>query len=353
MKRKILIADDSPFMRGAIKRALEADGRFVVTGEAADGAQAVALAASLHPDAITMDVNMPRLDGIAAVRRIMAEAPCPIVMLSAHTRAGAEATVDALAAGALDFVAKPSGEVSADLARVSAELCEKLAAAATAHVRGLHGVRHPAPAPAPKAPPAAPAVSAGNAPHLGVIASSTGGPQALTALFSALPEGLPLALLVVQHLPAQLTTALAARLDGVGGFRVREARHGDAPSAGVALVAPGGLHLDLSPAGAAHLSASAPLHGVRPAADITMRAAARVFGARTLGVVLTGMGRDGAEGLLAIRAAGGTTIAQDQASSVVYGMPRAASEAGAAGRVASLDDIPRLVIDAARGLMKK
>ena len=339
MKLRILVADDSPFMRGAIKRALEADGRFVVTGEAADGEQAVALAASLRPDAITMDLNMPRLDGIGAVRRIMAEAPCPIVMLSAHTRAGAEATVEALSAGAVDFVAKPSGEVSADLARVSGELCDKLAGAATARVQGLRDVST-----APRAPAArSGAAPLGDAVRIGVIAASTGGPLALTVLFSALPEGLPLSLLVVQHLPAQMTTALAARLDGLGGFRVREARHGDAPMAGLALVAPGGLHLELAPAGTAHLSAAAPLHGVRPAADVTMRAAARVFGARALGVVLTGMGRDGAEGLAAIRAAGGATLAQDQASSVVYGMPRAAAEAGAAERIAPLDDLPRLI----------
>lgn len=335
MSVRVLVCDDSPFVRLAVRRALAADPRLEVIGEAADGVEAVERCLALGPDVVTMDVNMPGQDGIEAVRAIMARRPTPVVMLSAHTREGARRTIEALAAGAVDFVTKPSGEVSADLLRVAGELTGKLLLAAEARPR-----RPPAPA------PIAPLARAG-AGRVAIVGASTGGPEALTALLPALPADVPLALLVVQHLPAELTAALAERLDEASPIAVREARHGEPLEPGTALVAPGGLHAEVAPGGRIHLSAGPPVHGCRPAVDVAMRSAARQLGARAIGVVLTGMGKDGAEGLAAIRAAGGATVAQDQATSMVYGMPRAA--AGAAQRVVALPDLPRVLIELAAG----
>jgi two-component system, chemotaxis family, protein-glutamate methylesterase/glutaminase len=333
-KLRVLVADDSAFMRGAISRLLAGDPRFAVVGQASDGHMAVALTLELGPDVVTMDYNMPGLDGAAATRAIIAQKPTPIVMLSAHTRQGAAETVAALSAGAVDFVTKPQGEVSTDLSTIRGELCDKLVAAAEARPR--------VPALAARGQESLPSRETSPLPGVGlkvvVIACSTGGPAALSQVLPGLDLGADGTLVVVQHLPRGYTSALATQLGERTCYPVREARAGDELSPRSALVAPGDRHLEVHPGGVVALTEAPPVHGVRPAADVTLRSVSQVFGARTIGVVLTGMGRDGAVGLAAVKAAGGRTFAQDRASSTVYGMPRAAVELGVVDQVLPLGE---------------
>jgi two-component system chemotaxis response regulator CheB len=341
MKIRVLVTDDSLFMRAAIKKLLERDGRFEVIGEAKNGQEAVEKVRALKPDVCTMDFNMPVLDGISALREIMRVRPTPVVMLSAHTREGARETVEALREGAIDFVTKPSGEVSAELGELAPRLVAKLVSASQARPVAPP----PPPAPAERAvidvrstiPPFGTGLAHGL--RVVVVAVSTGGPAALSRLLPAIPGDAPLALLIVQHLPAGFTAPLAERLDGISAFTVREAAEGDRPMPGVALIAPGDPHLDIHADGRVHIVEGPEVNGVRPAADVTMRAAARIFGRRTVGVVMTGMGRDGAEGIRAIKQAGGATLVQDQATSVIYGMPRAAVETGCVDRTLPLEEL--------------
>lgn len=351
-KLRVLIVDDSLFMRAAIARAL-AGGPFDVVGQAKDGRDAVAQIARLAPDVVTMDFNMPGMTGAEAVRLIMQQRPTPVVMFSAHTRQGAKETFDALAAGAVDFLTKPDGEVSLDLSRIADELSRKLIAAAQSRPRpapviaaaprpgsssgSLTGLR--AAGASSASWPAMPVTSPGVLPRLCVIGISTGGPAALSELVPALSPDLRIAIVVVQHMPAGFTGALAERLDALSRVPVHEAQAGDRPTAGSVLIAPGDHHLEFDDRGAVALSDGPLVNGCRPAADVTMMSAARVYGRRALAVVMTGMGKDGAAGALAIKRADGKTLAQDQASSVIYGMPRAAIDAGAIDEVAALGDI--------------
>jgi len=331
---RVVIVDDSLFMRAAIKKALEADPRFEVLALAKDGREGVDKVLALHPDVVTMDFNMPRMDGLHAVKEIMARRPTPVVMLSAHTTEGARETFDALAAGAVDFMTKPSGEVSADFERLAPLLCAKLADATHAAPRALA-------APTPRPRPASPATTwPGTGPRVLVIGISTGGPAALSQLLPQLPGDLPLALLIVQHMPAQFTQTLAERLDALSAIEVREARDGDRPRQALALIAPGDHHLEVGDGGTLRVAAGPEVHNCRPSVDVTMKSAARVFGRRAIGLLMTGMGKDGAEGMAAIKAAGGVTLAQDRGSSVIWGMPRAAIESGAADEVVALADLP-------------
>lgn len=344
-KLRVLVVDDSAFMRGAISRVLAADPRFEVAGQAKDGAEAVKLAADLAPDVISMDFNMPGLNGAEATRAILAKRATPIVMLSAHTREGAAATVQALAAGAVDFVEKPDGEVSANLNVVRDLLVEKLIAAAGANVQGpmtVLDVGSSEPPVSRRAPRSSPRPMPPGL-RVIVIAASTGGPAALVRVLPELSARGKAALVVVQHMSAGFTSALAEQLAERAGYAVREARQGDKLEAGLALVAPGGLHLVLERDGTVSLNDGPQVHGVRPAADVTLKSAAQVYGARTVGVVLTGMGRDGAMGLAAVKAAGGRTVAQDKTTCTVYGMPKAAVEMGVVDEVLPLDQIGRSV----------
>jgi two-component system chemotaxis response regulator CheB len=343
---RVLVVDDSAFMRGAIARLLGSDARFEVVGQARDGDEAVRLAGELQPAVITMDFNMPGLNGADATRAILTRRPTPIVMLSAHTREGEKATVEALAAGAVDFVTKPGGEVSANLSEIRDELINKLLGAAGARV-----VKPPESSPqavpsstrsSPRAQPSAPR-SMPPGLRLIAIASSTGGPAALVRLLPSLRIAQSAAIVIVQHMPAGFTAALAQQLGERSPFPVREARAGEKLEAGRALVAPGNQHLLVERGGVLALSDAPPVHGVRPAADVTLKSVAQSFGARSVGVVLTGMGRDGALGLAAIKAAGGRTVAQDRDSSTVYGMPKAAVELGVVEEVASLDRLASVV----------
>lgn len=340
-KLKVLIVDDSAFMRGAISRVLGNDPRFEVAGQARDGEEAVKLAAELAPDVITMDFNMPGLNGAEATRAILRKRATPIVMLSAHTREGAAATVQALAAGAVDFVEKPDGEVSANLNAIRDVLIEKLLAAAGANVLGSMTTSESTvgettmsrrgPRSTPKPMPAGL--------RLVVVASSTGGPAALVRVLPEIQLADKAALVVVQHMSPGFTAALAEQLAETIKRPVREATNGDKLGSGAVLVAAGGSHLTVERDGTVRLNDSPPVHGVRPAADVTLKSAAQVYGARTVGVVLTGMGRDGALGLAAVKAAGGRTLAQDKQSCTVFGMPKAAVELGVVDEVLPLDQI--------------
>jgi two-component system chemotaxis response regulator CheB len=305
---------------------------------AKDGLEGVEQTEKLKPDVVTMDFNMPRMDGAQAVREIMRRRPTPVIMLSAHTRDGARETFEALAAGAVDFLTKPSGEVSADFQAIAPRLVEKIVATAGVTPREVQPV-------APRRPKHDPGLSTWppTGPKVVVVGVSTGGPTALTRVVPAIGGDAGYAMIVVQHMPAQFTATLAERLDGISVVEVREAQHGDKPRRGLVLVAPGDRHLEFADNGTLVLTDGPEVNGCRPSADVTMRSAARVFGRRAVGVIMTGMGKDGAEGMAAIRAAGGMTLAQDRASCVIWGMPRAAIEAGVVDEVLPLDDIaPRL-----------
>ncbi|MCS6916025.1 MAG: chemotaxis response regulator protein-glutamate methylesterase [Myxococcales bacterium] len=324
---RVLIADDSLFVRMALRRLLAADPELEVVGEAADGLQAVEQVLQLRPDVCTMDLNMPGLDGVGAVREIMRLCPTPVVMLSAYTADGSHQTLEALGAGAVDFLAKPSGEVSVGMAELGVRLRDKLRMAAGVRTQLPLGPRT-TPLPNLPRPPG----------QVWVVALSTGGPQLLSWLLPQLPPDCK-PLLIVQHMPAEFTRALAERLARLCQVEVREAAPGDRPARGRVLIAPGGWHLLVCPDGTLALDRGPKRHGVRPAADVTMESAALCYRSRAAGLVLTGMGEDGTAGLRAIRAAGGVTLAQDPASCLVGGMPRAALEAGVVDRLVHPQDL--------------
>jgi len=314
---RVLIADDSAFMRRAIQRLLEKDAGVVVIDTACDGVEAVRKALELRPDVITMDVEMPKMDGISAVEEIMHVVPTPIVMVSTLTMEGTDTAIRALEAGAVECVGKP-GTLSHELISVENQLAEAVLRASEARVQqrrqrlqfvGRDDAR-----------------GAEKNPRVIVICSSTGGPPALSQVVPRLPANLGAAVVVVQHMPPGFTAALARRLDSISPLAVSEAQEGDAVAVGRVLIAPGGFHLTVGPDHRAHLNEAPALHGVRPAADITLASIAEVYGKNTTVAVLTGMGKDGAEGAARIERLGGTILVQDEASCVVFGMPKSARE---------------------------
>ena len=332
---RVLIVDDSMFMRSSIEKTLTRLGDFVVVGQARDGQDAVRKVVSLEPDVVTMDYNMPRMNGAEAVREIMKTRPTPVIMFSAHTQKGARETFAALAAGAVDFCTKPHGEVSADLSRIADELGAKLRAAVQSRPRVIKPkVSH-------KDPNASLITLPPTGPRLVVIGVSTGGPAALSHVIPSFPAKTRFATIVVQHMPAQFTAALAERLDQVSAVYVAEAQGGELPMPGLVLIAPGDRHLQFDDKGRVTLTDGPPVNGCRPSVDVTMKSAVRVYNRRTIGVIMTGMGRDGAEGMAAIKQADGRTLAQDRETSVIYGMPKAAIEAGVVDYVVPLGDIAK------------
>jgi two-component system chemotaxis response regulator CheB len=341
----VLVVDDSAFMRKLIAELVESSGIFHVIGTAGDGIEALQRIRALKPDIVTLDIEMPRLNGLQALEQIMAEMPRPVVMLSAAgSELGNEMTLRALERGALEFVRKPSGPVSIDLASVREQLMSALDAARAVNMRGIRG-----PAPSETAVrPEVPAKSPDAATRVVAIASSTGGPRALAEIIPHLPEELGAAVVIVQHMPREFTRLLAHRLDTMSALWVGEAMDGKVLRENRVYVAPGGYHMTLS-GGAGNasiqLDTSAPMWGVRPAADRLFFSVADTFGRAAVGVVLTGMGRDGAEGLRRIREAGGTAIVQDRESSIIYGMPQAALAAAGADRVAPVSEIAPLITD--------
>jgi len=333
--RSVLVVDDSALIRRVLADIVSGSGEFYVVATARDGNDALAKVRAHRPDVVTMDLSMPGLDGLAAIERIMEEAPRPIVVVSARAGRSCAEAVRALELGAVELVEKP--EAGAARATGMADLGPRLLAALRAAAAAdLSAVARRA-APAPVAERAA--VVPGAARFALAIAASAGGPRALAELLPALRTGLDAATLVVQHMPRGFTRSLAERLDGLCGAHVVEAEQGAVVAADTIYVAPGDFHMRLrggSGSATIALSRDEPLWGVRPAADHLFRSVAEAFGPRAVGLVLTGMGRDGAEGLAAIRRAGGSTLAQDRSTAVVFGMPHAAVEAGAVEEVAPL-----------------
>lgn len=342
----VLVVDDSAFMRQSIVKQIESDPQLRVVGTARDGVEAIEKALALRPDCITLDVEMPRMDGLAALARIMKECPTPVVMLSALTSEGAEATIEALRLGAIDFVCKPSGSISLNLHEVRDELSRKIKLA----VRSRLPSDLPPAARLSRVPGATklPRPGGGLARRVVVIGSSTGGPRALHQVVPALPRDLPSAVLIIQHMPPGFTRSLAEGLDRRSQLAVVEATVGARLEVGLALVAPGDYHLLVAPNGYVHLDNHAPrLNGVRPAVDLTLSSVAQVYGPAAIAVILTGMGHDGTRGAVELRARGGQVLAEDESTCVVYGMPRSVIEEGAATKVVPLpriaEEIVRLV----------
>jgi two-component system chemotaxis response regulator CheB len=327
-------------MRKIISELVESSGEFRVVGTAHDGRDAISQIQTLDPQIVTLDIDMPELDGLGALGYVMAHMPRPVVMLSAATtRDGHDATVRALELGAVDFVRKPSGPVSPDLTKVAERLLGSLRAAAAANI-----TRSTGPA-APSRPITTETLRrpASIATAVVAIATSTGGPRALATVIPDFPRDLPAGVLIVQHMPAGFTKSLARRLDAVSRLEVCEACHGDVVVNGRVYIAPGGCHMRVELVhGVPKIvvdDQSPPVWGVRPAADPLFRSVASAYGAACVGVVLTGMGRDGSEGLVAIREAGGRAIVQDRETSTVYGMPHAALRLAGADRIVPLGDV--------------
>ncbi len=336
------MVDDSAFMRRLTTEIIAESGEFEVVGTARDGFDALKQVAALDPDIVTLDIEMPGMDGMEALAALMREAPRPVIMLSAATTMfGRGVILRALELGAVDFVVKPSGPVSLDLSKVAGRLLDALRAATAANRSELRVL--PLATAAESGPPAERTA----AQRVIAVACSTGGPRALAAVLPRIPHDLRAALLVVQHMPAGFTRTLAERLDGRSAIAVTQAEDGEPVLNGRAYVAPGGRHMRVGggPGNATiALDDGAPLWGVRPAADLLFHSCAAAFGPGAAAVVLTGMGRDGADGARAIRAAGGRSIVQDRATATIFGMPHAAIQAGAADRVVPLDCVAAEIV---------
>ncbi len=340
---RVLVVDDSALMRQLIADLLNSDPEIEVVGTARDGWEALSKVESLQPTVITLDLAMPQLSGLDLLRMLAAERPLPVVVVTGID--DTTLTLQALEEGAVDFVLKPSGPISPDLARVRDELIAKVKLAARVNLQEMLRALHsqvPSP-PSQEAPPPRPRWP------IVAIGASTGGPQALRRVLQGLPRGFRAPVLVVQHMPPTFTRPFAERMDRAIPLRTREAEEGDVLEPGIVYVAPGGVHMVVrrnARTGALQiaLDSSPPVNGVRPSVDVLFRSLAEVAGPEVIAVVLTGMGEDGAEGVRALKARGATTVAQDAPSSMVFGMPRAAAETGAVDYVLPLEEIPETLI---------
>ncbi|HLZ91281.1 MAG TPA: chemotaxis response regulator protein-glutamate methylesterase [Candidatus Acidoferrum sp.] len=351
-KFRVLIVDDSAFMRKVLEHIFNADDQLQVAGHAKDGREAVTMAESLKPDVITMDINMPHMDGLQATAQIMTTNPRPIVIVSSESKDGAASTLKALELGAIEFVGKPTSGIDLDMQSVREELLRKVRMAAKVRVvrtasrvaLSVQGANGHAAAP-PKASPVAPGRAASAIPAdqrfpIVVLGASTGGPATVMRLAPGFTRDFPAAVFLVQHMPASFTTQYAAQLAEFTSIRVKEAESNEAVQPGTLYICPGGQHLRVTSAGRIQLdAASGRINGYLPNIDVTMETVAAFAGALSIGVVLTGMGNDGAQGAKAIRAASGMVLAQDEATSVIFGMPAEAIKLAAVDQVLALDDI--------------
>jgi len=341
----VLVVDDSAFMRRLIAQIVDGSPDFTVVGTARNGLDCIRQIDAVNPQIVTLDVEMPELDGMQTLGYIMSETPRAVVMLSAaSTQGGVDLTLRCLELGAVDFVRKPSGPVSIDLDRVAETLLASLRAAREVNLGGVQLLARPR-----FVQPAPPVARPRGATTVVVIAASTGGPRALAEVIPGLPAELDAAVLVVQHMPAGFTRSLAARLHSMSRLPVAEGVDGEPVLANRVYLAPGGLHMrvavDASGQRCISLDGSAPVWGVRPSADPLFRSAAEHFGRSVVGVVLTGMGRDGSDGLTVIRGVGGKGVVQDRATSTIYGMPQAALQRAGAERVVPLTGVAGAVVE--------
>jgi two-component system chemotaxis response regulator CheB len=366
---RVLIVDDSGFMRRAIAKMLASAEDIMVVGAASTGEQALELERELRPDVVTMDVEMPGMGGLEAARAIIARRGPPVIMISSLTRDGAETTLRALEIGAVDFIPKPDS-ASVDIIRVKDDLIEKvrlfgnrfaLRRALTSRLvpppaaAAARASAPVAPAPAGVVPLRTPVAATPAARRAGpfecvAIGTSTGGPLALATVLPKLPAAFPLPILIVQHMPPGFTKALADRLNAASAITVVEGQNGMRLERGTAIIAPAGQQLTLRRSGSnveVRLDADVKKSLHVPSVDVLAAAVGEIFGAASLGVILTGMGHDGVDGLAVIKKNGGYVIGQDEASAVVYGMPRAAAVAGLVDRVVSLGDVARVLCEVA------
>ena len=369
-KFRVLIVDDSAFMRKVLETIITSDETLQVVGQAKDGREAVTLAESLKPDVITMDINMPHVDGLQATAQIMTTNPRPIVIVSSESREGADSTLKALELGAIDFVSKPSSGVDLDMQSVREDLLRKLRMSAKVRVvrtasRLASTLQSATPAQSSPAssPKSASAVAARPASvalasldqrfPVVVLGASTGGPATVMRLAPGFTREFPAAVFLVQHMPASFTSQYAAQLAEFTGIRVKEAETNEPVQSGTLYICPGGQHLRITPTGRIQLdSTSGRINGYLPNIDVTMESAAAYAGSMAIGVVLTGMGNDGAAGAKAIQRAGGLVIAQDEATSVIFGMPAEAIKAANVEQVLGIDDIYAAIERRVIGLSK-
>lgn len=377
MAVKVLVVDDSGFFRRRVSEILSADPTIQVVGTATNGKEAIDQALALKPDVITMDYEMPMMDGITAVRHIMQRCPTPVLMFSSLTHEGARVTLDALDAGAVDYLPKNFEDISRNPDKVKQLLCEKVHTISRSNRRfGSYASHAPvaAPAPAPAgsghaaassfaspaaartpapARAAAPAAAPAHSPapkrkpyKLVAIGTSTGGPVALQRVLTQLPANFPAPIVLIQHMPAAFTKAFAERLDKLCRISVKEAEDGDMLRPGLALLAPGGKQMMIDGRGAVKILPGDERLNYKPCVDITFGSAAKSYGDKVLSVVLTGMGADGREGARLLKQGGSTVWAQDEASCVIYGMPMAIVKANLADAVYSLDEIGKHLVEA-------
>ena len=344
-KIRVLVVDDSAFMRFTIAKHLNEFPDILVIGSAADGKEALELIPRLEPDVITLDVEMPKLDGLSTLSEVMRRFPRPVIMISSLTSEGTLETVRALTLGAVDFIAKPS--FKANVASIMLEVAEKVRKASRAKVWSSQRIII-----------SEPAVIAKREPRnirplqkddkIVLIGSSTGGPRALSQVMTNIQDGLPAAFVIVQHMPAGFTRSLAERLNTLSPLEVKEAEPGDTLDVGRCLLAPGGFHMLLDSNDRIMLNQNPPVHGVRPSVDVTLLSIVQKYKSRVVGVILTGMGSDGTTGASLVHASGGWVIAEAEESCVVWGMPRSVVEAGAADQVEPLNNIHKAIADSLR-----
>jgi two-component system chemotaxis response regulator CheB len=386
----VLIADDSAFMRTSLTRMIESDEGLSVIGTAQTGLEALAKINSLQPDVVTLDIDMPGMDGLQTLKRVMSDKPRPIIIVSSLARGGAEATIEALALGAFDCIAKSLSYGSEDVLKVQNELISKIKAAAAAgmsaarlpetsnaplrlaaaaghygevqaaeaHARNLQApevVAERTPvqqAPVGRIAAKRSAATTAQVPSIIAIGTSTGGPKALQEVLSALPGNLSVPIIIVQHMPLGFTGPFAKRLDALCALEVHEAANGELVESGHVYVAPAGKHLTIRRRNTSEATVCLsvlPRNVLHiPSVDVMMSSVAEVFHASAMGIILTGMGGDGAQGMQAIFRGGGRTLGQDQASCVVYGMPRSCEELGVLSEVVALADIPSRILAAVR-----
>ncbi|WP_291067619.1 chemotaxis response regulator protein-glutamate methylesterase [Hydrogenophaga sp.] len=333
-KIKVLVVDDSALVRGILSEIINRQSDMQCVGAASDPLVARELIRALDPDVLTLDVEMPRMDGLEFLARLMRLRPMPVLMVSTLTEQGAATTLRALELGAVDFVAKPRIGIGNGLAELAADIVDKIRIAARARVRRYPGAASATPAPnGPRS--ALPLLSSEK---IVCIGASTGGTEAIREVLAPLPADAP-ALVLIQHMPAGFTASFAARLDGLCRISVHEAQHGQRILRGHAYIAPGGRHLRIERCGSSYVTVlddGAPVNRHRPSVEVLFRSAARVLGPNALGIMLTGMGGDGAQAMREMKDAGSYNYVQDEASCVVFGMPRVAIECGAAHEVLPL-----------------